>query len=189
MAHKKVHMVGINDADYKIAENINGKQVLCPFYTKWKAILYRCYDPKVLLTHPSYKGCTMCDEWLTFSIFKAWMESQDWKGLSIDKDLLNPGNKVYSPDNCMFVTQEINSLLVDRGNDRGKYPQGVTFDKKRKTYRAKISCYGKVKSLGYFKTTYMASLAYKKAKSKHIAEVAEKHKSNTKLYDALMQYV
>lgn len=54
------------------------------------------------------------------------MLTKDWQGNQLDKDILNPGNKEYSPDNCIFVTQDINLLLNSRAKCRGKYPQGVS---------------------------------------------------------------
>ena len=39
---------GINDADYSIMTEVNGKQVKDPFYRKWTAMLERCYCDKSL---------------------------------------------------------------------------------------------------------------------------------------------
>ena len=52
------------------------------------------------------------------------MEKQDWEGKFIDKDLLFPGNKVYGPDTCVFVTRQLNNLFTDHGG-RGPHKQGV----------------------------------------------------------------
>jgi len=41
------------------------------------------------------------------------MERQDWEGKHLDKDILIPGNKIYSPDRCIFVSSLIN-LLIDK---------------------------------------------------------------------------
>lgn len=62
--------VGINDADYAVQPKINGVQVCCLFYRKWKNMLERCYYPKELVKHPTYQGCVVCDEWIYFSNFK-----------------------------------------------------------------------------------------------------------------------
>lgn len=68
---------------------------------------------------------TCCDEWLTFSNFKSWVSIQDWEGKVLDKDLLYPHNKIYSPDNCIFITEDINNFLLKTDAIRGKYPLGV----------------------------------------------------------------
>ena len=181
-----VYGVGINDANYKVTTKVGNKRISCPFYLRWKCMLRRCYDPKYTLKNPTYIGCSVCDEWLSFMSFKAWMETQEWEGMHLDKDILIKGNKAYSPNTCMFITHEINTLLLDRGNARGKYPQGVARDKKM--YTAHLAKYGKLVHIGSFKTVYCASKAYKKAKSEHIVNIAKQYKSNSKLYAAIMQY-
>lgn len=108
--------VGINDADYKVQLLIreNGRLFClwkCPFYVVWSDMLMRCYSEKYQRKSPTYVGCTVCEEWLIFSNFKAWMEKQDWEGKVLDKDLLVEGNKIYSPSTCKFLPNEINQFL------------------------------------------------------------------------------
>ena len=125
---KLVYGVGINDADYatQIKKTIgyeNGKQKQkliwsCHFYEKWKSMLERCYSERFKIKFPTYKDCTVCEEWLTFSNFKSWMEEQDWQGKELDKDLLVVGNKIYSPQTCCFLTKMINTFIMDRENSK-----------------------------------------------------------------------
>ena len=131
---KLVWNIGINDADYSVEKKTswyeNGKQKqkrvwVCPFYEKWRPMLQRCYSEKFQNKRPTYKGCSVCQEWLTFSNFKAWMEQQDWYGKELDKDILFPGNKIYSPDTCIFVDQGVNKFLIESNAARGKYMVGV----------------------------------------------------------------
>ena len=124
LGQKLVHGVGIND--YEELITLNGKQI--PEYTVWAGMLKRCYSPKWLEQRPTYKGCTVADEWLYFSNFKQWLDDNGYKPNvhHIDKDILIPGNKIYSPSTCLLVTLAINNLLTDRGNARGSYPMGVT---------------------------------------------------------------
>jgi hypothetical protein len=136
---KLVCGVGINDADYvtKIQETIgyiSGRQKQkivwrCPFYQTWADMLKRGYSDKFKDSNPAYKDVTVCEEWHRFSVFKAWMENQDWESKELDKDLLISGNKVYSPDACVFVGKQINLFLVDSGASRGKYKIGVCWHK------------------------------------------------------------
>lgn len=116
---KLVCGVGINDADYvfqkweTIIVNGKRKQKLiweCDFYRTWKSMLARCYSIKTQERQPTYKGCSVSDEWLTFSVFKNWMEKQDWEDKQLDKDLLFEGNKVYSSETCVFVTRMVSTL-------------------------------------------------------------------------------
>ena len=130
-----VYDVGINDADYVVQRKetigyVNGKQKqkqiwVCPFYRAWTSMLQRCYSIKFQERHPTYIGCSVTDEWITFSSFKNWMMTQDWEGKQLDKDLLFEGNKVYSPETCVFVSGMVNLFTIDRGNDRGEFLIGV----------------------------------------------------------------
>lgn len=120
-----VFNVGINDADYKIQNFIGGKYVKCPFYVAWSEMIRRCYDPKWVARRQNYAGCKVCDEWLTFSNFKKWMEQQDWKGKALDKDIIKQGNKIYCPEFCAMVCSLTNNFVTDRVNHRGIWPLGV----------------------------------------------------------------
>lgn len=98
MVRELVYGVGVDDLDYPKKKLLpNGKYSFCPYYQRWRGMIRRCYSKAQLGKNPNYEGCTVCDEWLTFSNFKSWMEKQDWEGKELDKDLLVRGNKVYSP--------------------------------------------------------------------------------------------
>ena len=170
---KLVCGVGINDVDYAVQPTENGKTKVCIYYRTWKHMLVRCYSEKYHIERSTYKGCSVCEEWLTFSKYKSWMETQDYEGKQLDKDLLVQGNKVYSPETCVFVSRQINMFLVERGADRGEYPIGVCYVKKSrdmmseqsKPYRAIIRVgSGTQKHLGYFSTPEEAHQAWLKAK-------------------------
>lgn len=121
---------GINDADYRTQWYVDGKRKRCPYYARWHMMLNRSYSPKFHALQPNYIDVSVKEDWRYFSDFKAWMETQYWEGLTLDKDILFPGNKVYGPDTCAFVPQEINLLLTDRLSLRGEYPLGVSYQQK-----------------------------------------------------------
>ena len=165
--NKLIEGVGINDADYNVIEVVDGKIVWqCPFYKTWVGMLNRCYSEKEHQRHPTYVGCKVCDEWLVFSNFKRWMEQQDWQGKHLDKDLLVEGNKVYSPDTCIFVDQMVNKFINDRSNARGEYMIGVTWYKRYNKFMAQCRnpLTGKRDYLGYFTNELQAHLAWKARK-------------------------
>lgn len=164
---KPVCGVGINDADYITRLQIDKKRYPCPYYEKWVGMLRRCYGKK---QRPNYKGCTVCVEWFLFSCFRKWMDTQDWQEKELDKDLLVQGNKIYSPSTCLFVSQEINTLLTDHRRGRGKYPQGVGFNKGK--YRARCNIDGSSIFIGHFCTIDKAHEAYKSFKYSVIKKVA-----------------
>ena len=149
---KKVHGVGVNDADYTVRPIVFGKQVVCPFYETWTHMLKRCYDPKYHAKRPTYIGCSVAPEWYSFMAFRAWMIERDWVGRELDKDLLIPGNKVYGPHTCVFIPHMLNSFMCDSAAARGEWPIGVGWNKKNGKFRARCRnpFSGKQEYLGYF---------------------------------------
>tara|TARA_R110000850_G_scaffold100316_5_gene207529 strand:- start:2039 stop:2656 length:618 start_codon:yes stop_codon:yes gene_type:complete len=182
-----VYGLGVNDANYITRRKIDGKQVTCPFYSKWHNMMQRCYNPKLHARYPTYLGCSVTNEWLIFSNFKKWMEKQDWTGMALDKDILEQGNKVYSPEKCIFVTNQINKLFIDRARARGAHKIGAHWDKIVKKFRAQCRVNGKRKFLGYFSTENEAHEAYKAFKYQLIRDTALAQKEPLK--SALLNYV
>lgn len=164
--------VGINDADYSVRKKA-GEQS-CPYYSAWKSMLNRCYNSKVHVGLPTYKGCTVAEEWKVFTIFRKWMETQPWKGNFLDKDIRFPGNKIYSEETCCFIPHSVNTLISYHENERGKLPLGVFHAESKGKYRAKCRLNGKTKWLGTFKTPEEAHQAYVVFKTKLIIEAANK---------------
>jgi len=169
---KLIYGIGINDADYITQPVINGKTTICPYYRAWANMLKRCYSSSFHGQRPTYIGCTVVKEWHSFMNFRAWMEKQNWHGKHIDKDIIFPGNKAYSPETCVFVNLAINGLLGDHAAKRGKYPQGVVLQKQSGKFIATLNMSGKAKYLGYFETPEEASAVYREAKRLHILTIA-----------------
>ena len=144
--NKLVYGVGVNDLPYKtqvyeyVTEN-GGKRIRkhvfrCKYYAAWTNMLQRCYGKKYLESNPSYIDASVCSEWLYAAEFKKWMEQQDWQGKCLDKDIIVPGNKLYSPKTCSFVLQATNSFVVASDASRGDYPIGVNLHKLTGKYQA-----------------------------------------------------
>ena len=168
-------------------------------YTLWEGMLFRCYNKKSYTTNPSYKKVNVCEEWLNFQNFAEWCHKQEFftgvddKGRSyqLDKDILMKSNKTYSPENCCFVPQEINSFLTNRKSLRGKHPVGVQFEKETGRFRALMSGgTGKTKHLGRFSTSEEAFIKYKEVKEGLFKVLAEKWKGkiDDKVYKALIEF-
>jgi hypothetical protein len=158
---KLVYGFGTNDAGYIVG---NGKN-RCSYYGVWVNMLMRCYSDKFQESNPTYIGCVVCENWLTFSNFKEWMSTKNWNNNELDKDMIIPLNKVYGPEFCSFIPKELNALLNDHNSARGKYPQGVSFHEQTKKFRARCNLDGKGVHLGLFDTPEEGVIAYKEFKS------------------------
>jgi len=183
---KPLYSIGINDSTYNTTYMVENKSIVCPYYAKWRQMLERCYSSNFHSKKPTYSDCTVCETWLTFSNFKAWMSLQNWENKYLDKDILVEGNKVYSPETCVFVSMKVNNMLLSHISTRGKYKLGVSWFKRDSLYRS--SCNngeGKTVNLGHFKTEDEAHIAYCKYKTELILNEA-KTESDLRLKNALI---
>lgn len=155
---RKICGVGINDADYPVTPRVNGKQVWCPFYRVWVEMLRRSYSSKKYRT---YEDCKVVEVWHLFSNFKSWMETQDWQGNELDKDLLVKGNKIYGPDTCIFVPKEVNMFITNDRKRMNGLPVGISLHKASLKYRASCGHHnGGSKHIGLYSTVEEAVFAY-----------------------------
>jgi hypothetical protein len=184
---KLVHGVGINDRKYPASINGVSKKE----YTLWKGMLERCYNSICQTKNPTYIGCTVSDNFKHYSRFFEWCQNQIGFGdcdFSLDKDLICKGNKEYNENNCVFIPQELNNLILKNKSIRGLLPIGVA--KNGNNFMARCSYNGKGKALGTFSTPELAFNAYKAFKEAHIKELAEKYKDtiDQRAYQALLNY-
>jgi len=139
------HRGYIGEGKYKIkVDGIVTKQ-----YVDWHNMLQRCYSANFQATRPTYKDCTVCEEWHNFQVFAKWhdenyyeIESDSKRGMNLDKDILKKNNKVYCPEYCVYVPDRINLLFIKKNANRGNLPIGVS--KEGKKYSAQIVINGKV---------------------------------------------
>jgi len=158
---KPICGIAINDAWYITQSSKHGT---CPIYRKWKDMISRSYSSKMHKNNPTYEDCSVCDEWLTFSNFLSWYEANHVDGFDLDKDLKVKGNKIYSPDTCLFVPQEVNRLFADKPSLNRSLPTGVSFHKGTGKYRARISS----SHIGLFENQKDAVKAYAQAMDEKI---------------------
>ena len=185
-----VYGVGLLGAKYP--SKVNG--VITKEYDLWQNMLKRCYSDTFKKRRPTYEGCEASENFKYYEYFYEWCHKQmgfDNEGWHLDKDLLVKGNKVYSEDSCIFIPQEINSLLVKREASRGEYLIGVSWYKTNKAFISRVNKNkGKSEHLGFFNTELEAFNAYKQAKEAFVKEQANKFKSqiDERAYKALMNY-
>lgn len=193
---KTVFGVGyIGVGEHKITEMVSeSKRHITKQYNCWHNLLMRCYSEKSLKTHKSYIGCSVCDEWLNFQNFAQWYDENYYEcnneKIHLDKDILVKNNKVYCPQNCIFVPSNINAMFTKSNSARGELPIGVTKSKNKYMVYCKSNILGKKRFLGQYSTPEEAFDVYKEYKEKYIKQVADYYKDKIpqKLYDALYSY-
>ena len=185
-----VYGIGIVGTRYLISEGgVQTKE-----YMLWKSMLKRCYSDVYKKKNQTYIGCEVSNKFKSYEYFYEWCNKQvgfGVEGFELDKDLLIKGNKVYSENTCVFLPNEINSLLTKRTALRGEYLIGVCWHKKDKAFIAQVNKNkGKQEYLGSFKTEIEAFNAYKQTKENFIKEQANKWKSHIdeRAYLALINY-
>ena len=162
-------------------------------YQLWNNMINRCYNENLRHKNPTYKDCSVSEEWRYLSKFKEWCNKQigfDNDGWNLDKDLLSKECKIYSEHTCVFVPPEINCALPISASVRGSLPVGVIHSSNKTRYRARIQRGYKWESLGTYDTPEEAFYAYKPVKEAHIKSLAEKWKDqiDPRVYEALMNW-
>lgn len=123
---KGVQGVGFNTGGiYNVMESPNVKTKA---YSVWKDMLRRGYSEAYKNKRPTYKDVTVCEDWFDYQKFAEWFYANYKAGFQLDKDIINRGNKIYCPEFCRFIPQDLNSLLVNRGGGSRNYelPLGVS---------------------------------------------------------------
>ena len=170
------------------------KNHITPQYQTWKMMLNRVYDKYGKKRNESYKECVVSDEWLNFQNFAKWYEQNYYQvgdeNMHLDKDILCKGNKIYSPEHCVFVPASINKAFIGHKKGRGKYPIGVFYSKDKQRYTAMCHNGQGQQYIGDYKTPEDAFYAYKTYKEGYIKHLADEYKSQIpdKIYNALYNY-
>lgn len=194
---RSIYSVGMTGNKYPTAINTYPIRE----YLTWHNIMQRCFSEGLKKKQPTYQDVTVCNEWLNYENFYEWLHSQPnfekWlngKRWAIDKDILNKGNKIYSPDNCCLIPQNVNCLFLKREADRGKYPIGVRY-KDGNGFLA--SCHNpftnKNEKIGSYSTPekafYLGYKPYKEDIIKRVAQIEfDSNNITEECYRAMMNY-
>lgn len=125
---RPIYGVGINDADYVVqkfekqqqdAKIIRKMMWQCPAYSSWTSMLERCFCSNFKARYPTYEGVHCCEEWFLFSKFKEFYNCAYKAGYHLDKDILVFGNKIYSPETCVFVPPWLNNFVIEKSDFAG----------------------------------------------------------------------
>lgn len=174
----------------------NREQSITRSYVLWKSVRYRTKEGGTWQNkHPTYLGSNNLFE--DYQVFAEWCNKQygymkkDSTGAfwGLDKDILVPGNKDYSPDTCMFVPHNINKLFTASDSKRGPYPIGVTKKSKSAFGVAVSDGYKKRVYLGQYNDPFTAHQAWQRGKIGVISDICELDyiSEHTLLKNALIQ--
>ena len=173
---------GINDLDDITTNDLA--------YQHWRGMIKRCYDERMLMKSPQYRGCSVCEEWRYFSNFKRWFSQHYVDGWALDKDVMIKGNRVYSPETCCCIPITINSVFASLKSRNKGLPLGVCYVGRLNKYRVDMAKDGKQLYFGLFDTKEEAFRIYKEQKEKHLKELADRYKEELApvVYDAIYGY-
>lgn len=134
--------------------NISEKGNLTAVYKDWVKLFDNKVDP----------------EWHNFQNFAQWRTTQPGheEGWVLNKDLLYPGNRVYSPVACMLIPKQFDSILSYENKSKNKLPPGVS--RCGKKYQVHFMA---LRTPGVFETPEEAFQDYKSKKEAFIKELVE----------------
>ena len=154
----------------------------------WHNMYDRCYSESYHDTNPKYKNCTMCDEWLDDKeAFYDWVRENyytvDNEQIDLDKDILIKGNRIYSPETCVFAPHSINTYFENLTREP-VYAASIN------KYKMEICIEGKTINIGYYDTEEEAKKAYIRHKEAAILAKADLYKDRIprKIYDAMVNW-
>lgn len=179
---KKVYGVATNDVP---GSTMHSKAI----YTAWYGMLTRCFSAAYQEKYPTYKGCTVTPEWMKYSAFHDWAILRHHDGMHLDKDILVPGNKHYSPDACVFIPHWLNSFVSNMKKKPRDLPMGVHRSKKK--FGARFGCRETGVFIGSFGTAEQAGAAYMAYRGPEIAKRIKIYKdsenSDSRVVKALVE--
>lgn len=163
--------LGINDLGV-VPRDENGK--VAKSYQHWIKIFYRSYSPDHHDKFPTYVGCSVDDRWHTLSNFIEWFDARYVQGWEVDKDVLVPENKVYSPDTCLIIPAHLNTIMscCRVGN---VHPVGIHYRKDRGKWVAQLGRKPKTIHLGSFDNMQDAIDSHIAAKLSYVSEILSEY--------------
>lgn len=89
-------------------------------FKRWSDMFLRCYDPYYLNNdkYIAYRDVVVCEEWHNYQVFAEWYYENYVEGFELDKDFLFVGNRVYSPQTCIFLPKRINIFIANKMRKR-----------------------------------------------------------------------
>ena len=148
----------------------------------------RCYSPAYHERSPQYKDCEICPEWLDDKqSFYDWVTENFYtvgdEQIDLDKDILVKGNKIYSPDTCIFAPHSINTYFENLTRE-------PVYLQKLNKYRMDIWIEDRNVRLGYFDSEEEAKKMYIRHKEAAILAKADllQDRIPRALYNAMVNW-
>lgn len=159
----------------------DGKKYYREEYNTWVAMHRRAENYSG--TKPTYKDVSISKEWWNYQNFAKWYNNNRYDvpndKLRLDKDILVPGNKLYSEQTCCLIPDRINQIFKQYQPKADGLPTGVTREYNR--YRIRISYYDEFGIIHHHRESFDncddAFNHYKVYKELFIHEMAEQYKS------------
>lgn len=186
--HPSVYGIGyIGQGKY--TSQVDGK--LSKAYDRWHSLLRRSYWKGYHASEKSYKDVYVCEEWHNFQNFAKWYE-ENWKhymvNWDLDKDIICPDCKYYSPETCRFVPLEVNKFFAIYNTKKTSLPLGVNMN--GSGFKGEVNV-GLKRTIGKtFKTLEKAVQFYKVNKEEYATTLANRWKSvlDPTVYDKLINF-
>lgn len=89
-------------------------------YRSWMNMIHRAENKNG--KSPTYSDVSVCDRWKSYDNFFEDMHETWFKGATIDKDSIKPGNRIYCKEYCKWITKSNNTKeMTDRlGSPRNR---------------------------------------------------------------------
>ena len=174
----------------KHRSNIEGKMTKA--YDVWHSFIRRSYWKGYHASKKSYKDVTVCEEWHNFQNFAEWFyenyNPEIMQGWDLDKDIICPNCKIYSPETCLFVPVEVNKFFCKPRGKVTDLPTGINMN--GTGFKAEVNLGGKNILGKTFRKKEEAVNFYKEEKERYAKELAQKWKEiiNVKVYEKLINY-
>lgn len=144
-------------------------------YRIWSGMMSRGYSENWKGLKPTYADVVVCEEWHNLQVFGEWILNHPFYGLGyhLDKDLLFKGNRLYSPNTCTLIPDEINIIFKSYNvkNRKVDLPRCVDYEESSGMFRVNGSLDGKAVYVGRYKTVCeaeRAALDFEQRRWKHL---------------------
>lgn len=150
----------------------------------WENMQTRACNKSFHARQQTYADVSVCTEWLDFQNFARWFDAQLMArryvdGWHLDKDVLSVGDKIYSPETCCFLPQQLNNIVVNTTAKRGEFPLGVSFNACVGRYDAHVVAWdGSTLARAMFDCPYAAHEFYKVNKEAYVRGIVDRFKDN-----------